>query len=708
MTGNGFAIDRRLVLRGGALLASSLVIGCYLGPEAKGGEAGRFKPNAFLAIGPDGSIVLSLPKTEMGQSVYTTMAMLVAEELEVEPSRIKVELPPGDPDRFSPVSQETGGSTSVREAWVPLRQAAADARAALIEAAARRWRVPARECKAQEAAIVHIPGGRKIGFGDLVADAAAAPVPSRTPLKPASTFRVIGRPFSRLDAQAKVEGQALYGIDVTVPGMLVGALAQSPTIGGRLATVDEASALKVRGVRQVVRLPDAVAVIADHYWAARKGLDALAATWTPGQHGSLDQAAIVADIVQAGSKPGARATDTGDVDTAMRSSGTRLEAVYDQPFLAHAAMEPGNCVVHVRKDGCDIWTGTQIPGSARAQAAKALAMPLEKVTLHNQLLGGAFGRRLEADMILRTIEVARHVPAPLKLIWSREEDIQHDLYRPYYQDRMAAVLDRDGKPAALMHRITGASIMARLYPEDYKDTDADAIDGAAEILYKVPNHRVEWVRQDSPVPTSWWRGVGGLRSAFAVESFVDEMAAAARIDPVEYRRSLVQDPRALAVLDLAAAKAGWDRPVPEGRGRGVALINLWDTYIAMVAEVEAKDDAEPRVTRVVAAVDCGQPINPAGIRAQVESGVIFALSGILFGEITIAEGRIQQSNYHDVRVLRMNEAPAIETFIVENHEKPGGMGEPPAAAAGPAVVNAIYAATGRRIRSLPVVKSSGA
>lgn len=708
MSAPRYALSRRSMMRGAALGATVLLLEVKLTGGAFASEAEGFASNPFVGLAEDGTVSLFLPKSEMGQSVYTALAMLVAEELELDPAAIAVTLPPGDAGRFGEITQDTGGSTSIREVWQPLRQAAADMRAALTEAAARRWQVVPEQCSAEGGAIVHSATGRRLTYSELAAEAAAAPLPSKTPLKLPSEFRVIGQSTKRLDAPAKVRGEATYGIDVRVPGMKIAALAQSPTIGGKLGAIDESAAMKVAGVRQIVRLDDAVAVIADHYWAAKKGLDALAPQWLAGPNESLDQSALVGAITNSLAAEGAFAVKQGDVDAALRSAAQRVEATYDQPFLAHAAMEPGNCVVEVRAGSCEIWTGTQIPGSAREQAGTVLGLSAEKVTLHNYTLGGAFGRRLEADMILRALQIGRQVDGPVKIIWSREEDIQHDIYRPYYQDRLVAGLDINGRPVAWQHRIAGSSIMARLYPKFYEGVDSDAVEGAQTTLYGINAREVEWVRQESPVTTGWWRGVGGLRSAFAVESFIDELASTAHADPLAYRRSLISDERALAVLDLVSEKSDWGRATPQGTGRGVAVLNIWETYVALVLEVMVKADGELKIPRAVMAVDCGQPVNPAGIRQQLESGVIFGLSAALFGEITFAGGKVEQSNFHDYRPLRMDECPAIESHIVKSSASPGGLGEPPAAVVAPALVNAVFAGTGKRIRALPVVKALAA
>lgn len=702
-------VSRRGLLRAAAIAAPALVIGIRFDGATAATPAARFAPNAMLAIDQAGTVTLFLPKTEMGQGVYTSITMMIAEEMEVTPQSIHIEIPDGETGRFGKLDQGTGGSTSIRECWEPVRQAAADARAALVNAAAAQWKVPAADCRAEAGKIVS--GKRSVNYGDVVATAAKLPVPEKTPTKPATAgFKVIGKPQHRLDSPAKVRGEAEYGIDVRVPGMKVATLAQSPVFGGTLATVDEAAAMKVKGVTQVVRLPDAVAVVADHYWAAKKGLEALAPTWKDGDNVAASHDAIVAGYAKAAQGQGASAMSEGGLDAAMaakalQGAAKRVSAVYEQPFLAHAPMEPGNCVVHVKDGGCEIWTGSQVPGSARDDAAKAMGVAAEKVVLHNRLMGGGFGRRLETDYVIRAIDVAKQVQAPVKLVWSREEDIQHDLYRPYYYDTIEAGLDADGKPVAWNHKITGSSIMARLYPQYYKDVDSDAVDGSVKTPYTLPAQQVEFIRHESAMPTSWWRGVGGARSAFVVESFMDELAHAAGADPIAYRRALTSDPRTQTVLDLVAEKSGWNTPAPAGHARGVALIHTWDTYMAQVVEVRKDAENGVRVVKVTAVVDCGQPINPLGIEAQVEGGIIFGLTAALFGEVTMANGRIEQSNFHDYRLLRISEAPTIATYIVPSDQAVGGMGEPPVATIMPALANAVFALTGKRVRKLPIVKA---
>ncbi len=502
-----------------------------------------------------------------------------------------------------------------------------------------------------------------------------------------------------------MNGAAIFGIDVKLPGMKIATLAASPVFGGRVRAVDDSKAKAVRGVRQIVRLDDAVAVVADHMGAAKKGLAALDIQWDDGPNATLSTADIVRELETASRKPGAVARREGDAEKAMAGAATKVEAVYQLPLLAHATMEPMNCTVDLRKDSCEIWVGTQVLSRAQAAAAQTAGLPLEKVKVHNHLLGGGFGRRLEIDGIIRAVEIAKQVDGPVKIVWTREEDIQHDMYRPYYFDRIAAGLDEQGKPVAWQHRVTGSSILARWLPPAFKNgLDADAVEGAAEPPYTLPNIFVDYVRQEPPgIPTAFWRGVGPTRGIFVVESFIDELAAAAKRDPVDYRRALLEkNPRAKAVLELAAEKSGWGKPLSAGSGRGVSVQFAFGSYMAQVAEVTVSKDGGVRVGRIVCAVDCGTVVNPDTVRAQVESGVIFGMTAALYGEITLKNGRVEQGNFDSYRILRINEAPLVEVHIVKTAEAPGGMGEPGTSAVAPAITNAIFAATGRRLRKLPI------
>ncbi|HSC97613.1 MAG TPA: molybdopterin cofactor-binding domain-containing protein, partial [Casimicrobiaceae bacterium] len=530
------------------------------------------------------------------------------------------------------------------------------------------------------------------------------PDPQTVPLKPMKDFKLIGKSAMRLDTPGKVNGSAVYGIDARVPGMKVATLAASPVFGGRLRSVDDSKAMAVRGVRQVVKLDDAVAVVADHMGAAKKGIAALDIQWDDGHNGKLTSADIVRNMDAASKKSAVVARAEGDFAKALESATKQIEAIYEVPFLAHAAMEPMNCTVHVRPDSCEVWVGTQVLARAQAAAAKTAGLPLEKVTVHNHLLGGGFGRRLEIDGVIRAVQIAKQVDAPVKVIYTREEDIQHDMYRPYFYDRLAAGLDGQGMPIAWNHRITGSSILARFLPAAFNNgIDPDTVDGAAEPPYALPNILVEYVRHEPPdIPTAFWRGVGPTHNVFMVESFIDELAAAAKKDPVAYRRALLdRNPRAKAVLDLAEEKAQWDRP-RQGVGRGVSVQFAFGTYMAQVAEVKIGNDGSVSVQRVVCALDCGVVVNPDTVRAQVESAVIFGISAALYGEVTFKNGRVEQSNFHDYRVLRINEVPTIDVHIVESREAPGGMGECGTSCIAPALTNAIYAATGTRIRKLPI------
>ena len=684
--------------------AAGLVIGFDFPARAAQTQSAAFTPNAFLKIDDKGVVTLQLPKSEMGQGTYTAIVMMVAEELEVSPKDIVVEIPDASGKKFAPVSQSTGGSDAVRTTWEPMRTAGAVVRSMLIDAAAQDWKVDASTLHAEDGKVIHDASGKSAAYGSLVGAAAKLKAPEKVNLKDPSKFKIIGKPTLRLDAAGKVNGSTVYGIDVRFDGLKIASLAQSPVIGGKVKDLNEAAALKIEGVVKVVNLGDAVAVVADDMWTAKQGLAALNVTWDEGENAKLSQADIVNQLLAAGEKEGAVAGETGKVADVMGKPGAKIiSATYQQPFLAHAPMEPSNCTAHVTADRCEIWVGTQDPGETRARAAAGSGLPPASVTVHNYLVGGGFGRRLEGDMAERAAQISKAAGMPVKVVWSREEDIQHDLYRPYYYDKISAAVDESGKPVAWSHRIVGSSIMARLYPKGFKGVDEDAVDGAVSTPYDIPNTRVEYVRQDSPVITSWWRGVGPLRSIFVVESFIDELAAAAKIDPVAYRLSLIKDARAKAVLQKAAEMSDWGNPV-QGLHRGIALLNAWDTYLAEVVELELKNGT-PIVKRVVAVVDCGQVVNPSGVEAQLMGGVIFGLTAGLFSEITINNGRVQQSNFHDYRMIRMDNCPKIETYIMPSNEKPGGMGEPPCAGLMPALANAMFAATGRRIRKLPVLSS---
>ena len=710
------AVSRRefvtvLAAAGGVLLLGYRAEGAQRAAStaATAATSPGFAPNAFIRIAPDGSVTLVMPQAEMGQGVYTSLSMLLAEELEVAPDQIRLEhAPPNDKlyaNQFFG-EQLTGASSSVRAFYEPLRRAGATARAMLVAAAAGSWNVDPASCRARKGVVTHTPTRRTLTYGLLASKAASLPVPDKVTLKDPKDYTLIGTPLKRLDTPSKVNGTAQYGIDIRLPGMLIATVAASPVLGGTVAGIDEQKAKAVPGVRQIVRLDDAVAVVADHMWAAKQGLAALDIRWDDGPNANLSTADIVRRLAKASESAGVAARNDGDSDSAFAGAAKKVEAVYEAPFLAHAAMEPMNCTVHVRKDSCEVWTGSQVLSRVRTTAAEVTGFPLEKVVVHNHFLGGGFGRRLEVDYVTQAVRIAKQVDAPVKVVWTREEDIQHDVYRPYYYDRMTAGLDPRGTPVAWTHRIVGPAIIARYLPRAFKDgKDIDAVDGAVQLLYNIPAIRVEHVRLEEPVlNTGFWRGVGVTHNNFVVESFIDELAVASTQDPVAFRRTLLgKSPRALAVLDLAAKEGRWGAPLPHGRGRGVAVLySDWGSYLAQVAEVEVTASGEVRVHRIVCAVDCGQIVNPDIVTAQIESGVVYGISGALWGEVTLKHGRVEQSNFHNYRVLRMNETPPIEVHLVRNGEAPGGIGEPGTAVTAAALSNAIYAATGKRLRKLPL------
>ncbi len=708
-TGTDFS--RRYFLLAGAAAGGGLILSLSLpldADAAQAANAGNFVPNAFIRIGSDGQIVLTMPYVEMGQGTYTSIPMLIAEELDLDLKQIQLEhAPPNEKLYANPLLgvQATGNSNAIRGAWQPLRQAGATARAMLIAAAAKNWNVDPASCRAQNGEVLHPPTGQSAKYGSLAADAARIPVPANVALKRPQDFKLIGTPAKRLDTPAKVNGTAIYGIDVRPPGVKIATLAQSPTFGGRVKSVDDAAAKAVKGVRQIVRLDDAVAVVADHMGAAKKGLAALAIEWDDGPHARVTTNDIANELEKATLNPGAIAQSIGDVAKAAAGAATKIEATYQLPFLAHATMEPMNCTVHVRNDSCEVWVGSQTIARAQAVAAKAAGLPLDKVVAHNHLIGGGFGRRLDVDGVVRAVEIGKHVEGPVKVVWTREEDIQHDMYRPYWLDRISAGLDEKGRPVAWSNRFAGSSVIARWLPPGFKNgLDPDSTEGAIDLVYDLPNFRVEYVRVEPPgIPTAFWRSVGPSHNVFVTECLMDELAAAAKQDPVAYRSSLLaKSPRAKGVLELAAQKAGWGQPLPERIGRGVSLQFVFGTYMAQVAEVEVAKNGSVRVRRVVCAVDCGTVVNPDTVQAQIQSAIIFGITAALYGEITLKNGRVEQTNFDTYQMLRINEAPIIEVHIVDNSEPPGGMGECGTSAIVPAVANAIFAATGKRLRKMPI------
>ncbi|MBZ9921358.1 molybdopterin-dependent oxidoreductase [Mesorhizobium sp. BR1-1-7] len=710
-------MSRRAFLQGTGLVLGFALTGAsttsvFAAPASQVVEnevTGTFAPNGFIRINPTGAVTLVIPMIEMGQGVYTSLSMLLAEELEVKLDQIEVQhAPPNHALYVNSIIgiQNTGGSASVRAFWTPLRQAGAVGRNLLIAAAAKRWNVDPATCRAKDGTVFDASGSKHLSYGELAKAAAKLPVPpaADVKLKDPKDFTLIGTRAKRVDSSIKVDGRALYGIDTRLPGLKIAAVAISPVLGGEAKTVNEKAVLTVKGVRQVVNIGEAVAVLADHTGAAKKGLEAAAIPWDDGPNGKISNADIVKQLEEESKRPGAVARNDGDAGKALAEAAQRVDAIYQVPFLAHAAMEPMNCTVHLQKDRCDIWVGTQAPTITQSQVAELTGLPKDAIKIHNHLIGGGFGRRLEPDGTILAVKIARHVDGPVKVIWSREEDIQHDMYRPYYLDRLSAGLDAAGKPVAWTHRIAGSSVMARYYPPYVKDgLDPDAVEAAAAPPYALPNIHVDYVRVEPPgVRTSWWRGVGPTHNVFVVESFMDELAHAAKQDPVAYRKGLLgHNPRALAVLSLAAEKAGWGSALPARHGRGISVQFAYGSYASQVAEVEVAPDGSVKVKRIVCAIDCGIYVNPDTIEAQIQGGTLFGLTAALHGSITFKDGRVEQSNFDSYLPMRIDEVPVVETHLIKNAEAPGGIGEAATAIVSAAVANAIFAATGKRLRSLP-------
>jgi len=704
-------LSRRALVKTAIVGGAGLMLGLRLPSLARGAQnPPDFAPNAFIKIDEAGTITLIMPHVEVGQGIFTAAAMLIAEELEVGLDQVKLEAAPPDLSKYvDPLlgDQATGGSTSVRADWKRLREAGAAVRVMLIAAAAKQWKVDPATCKADRGTVVHIPTKRSLTYGALTAAAATLPVPDKVTLKAPADFKLIGTSPKRLDTPSKVNGTAIYGIDAKLPGMKIGTLAISPVKGGKIASMNEAAAKSIPGVRAVLKLDDgsAVAVIGDHMWAAKQGLERLAVTWASGANAAVNTKSLVAAMDKASQNAGVVGKRVGDPEDAIAKAATKLSAIYELPFLSHAPMEPVNCLIHVRPDGAEVWTGTQVPVRTQNAVAKMTGLKPETIVVNTLISGGAFGRRLDIDMVEISAGFAKQVPYPVKMVWTREEDVQHDYYRPHYYDRIAGGLDASGKLIGWTHRVTGSSVMARWAPEAFVNgLDPDAVEaGVGDTPYDVPAEHSEYVRlEPDGVNTGWWRGVGPTHNLFVIESFVDELAAAAKQDPVAYRAAMLQkNPRALACLKLAAEKSGWGTPLPAGQGRGVEVQFAFGTYIATVLEVEVTPQGEIMPRRVVVAVDCGSVVNPDTVEAQIQGGMILGLGTALYNEITFADGRVEQSNFHDYRTLRMNEAPKIEVYQIRNDEEPGGIGETGTAAASPALGNAIFAATGRRLRRLP-------
>jgi isoquinoline 1-oxidoreductase beta subunit len=714
ITSNPATQNRRVFLKTTAAFSGGLVLGFYL-PGASSAEAeekadsgGNFAPNVWLKIGSDDSVTIIASAMELGQGSMTTMPMFVAEELDVDWKKVQVEWAGADPAYANPLRngrQETVASISVRGYWRPMREAGAQARAMLVAAAAKTWGIPENNCSTENGEVVDRTG-RRLRYGELAQKASALPVPSKVTLRDPKNFKVLGKPVARVDIPKKVNGSAKYGIDVHVPNMLIAKVARCPVLGGSVTSFNAEKAKTVPGVHQVVKVSSGVAVVADSYQSATQGLQALQIKWTEGPNATLNSEDIRKSFIASAERNGAVARNDGDVAKALQNASKKIEAVYEMPYLAHATMEPQNCTADVRKDGCDVWVSTQSQTGAQEAAIAVTGLPAAAVKVHPQFAGGGFGRRGESDFVTDAVETSKAVGRPVKVIWTREDDIQHDFYRPATYVRFWGAVNASGMPTAWMQRIVQPSILMRFDPHALDSTggiDKRAVDGSKELPYAISNIRIEYVRNDPGVPLGFWRSVGDSISGFIVEAFFDEVAAAAGKDPFELRRDLLKSvPRQRAVLELAAEKSGWGKPLPKGHGRGISTHSSYDSFAAEVAEVSVSADGQVRVHRIVCAVDCGWVVNSDSLKAQMEGGIVFGLTAALKGEITVKNGRVQQSHFNNYPMLRMSEIPEIEVHIVSSTENPGGGGEPSTPPIASAVVNAIYAATGKRIRRLPI------
>lgn len=696
--------SRRDFLKTSALAGGGLLIGFTLpGASRLGQAAPAFKPNAYLRIGSDDQVSVICGLSEMGQGVHTAIPMLVAEELDADWSKISVQQAPADPAFNNPIfgMQATGGSTSVRGHWEPMRKAGAAARAMLVAAAAEKWKADPADCRTERGMVVH-KSGRKLSYGQLADAAARQAVPAAVKLKPAKDFRILGKPARRLDTPVKVNGKAKFGLDVRLPGMLTAVMARPPVPGGKLMSVDDGKAKAVPGVRRVVQIPGGVAVLADGFWAAKQGRDALQIKWDEGANAGLSSERVSRMLRAGAGKGGAVARNEGDFGISVAK---KVEAVYEAPYLAHACMEPMNATVWVKPGEVEVWAGTQSQGPSQGILGKVAGIAPGKVKINTMYLGGGFGRRFAPDFTVDATLLSKISGKPVKLVYTREDDMKAYFYRPAAAARLVGGLDAKGKAVMFWAKIASPSIMeaSGFMKLPVSGVDNMAVEGIQDCPYDIPNLRVEYARREPGVQVWFWRSVGHSQNIYFIESFVDEMAAAAGADSYAFRRSLLgKQPRYRGVLELAAHKAGWGRPLPAGVHRGIAVAQSFGSYVAEVAEVSVAKDGKVKMHRVVAAVDCGQIVNPEIVKRQIESAIVYGLSAALYGRISFKDGRVEQSNFHDYPVLRMEEMPRVEVHIVASSEPPGGIGEPGLPPAAPAVTNAIFAATGKRVRKLPI------
>jgi isoquinoline 1-oxidoreductase subunit beta len=701
-------IDRRRFLKTSAAGATGLLVGFYFHGDMEALAAASSDPivlNAWIHVGTDDFVTILIDKSEMGQSILTGLAMIAADELDCDWKKVRTEFAPADKVYVNPRFgvQATGGSSGTPTSWDPLRKASATARAMLLTAAAQKWGVDASECSAENSTILHASTKRRMTYGSLAEAAAKLPVPQNVPLKTPDQYHLIGKATKRLDTPAKVNGSAQYGIDVRLPGMVYAVVARCPVFGGKAASFDAAKAKAIPGVKNAIQISSGIAVIADNTWTAMEGRRALEIQWDEGPNAKLTSAEISKQLADAASQPGPVARKEGDANAALAGAATKIEIDYEVPFLAHATMEPLNCTAHVRADRCDVWSGTQAQTGSQATAAKITGLDTNSVFIHTTFLGGGFGRRFEADFIGEAVEISKAIGGPVKVTWSREDDMQHDYYRMVSHARCTAGLDADGFPVVWMSRVSSPSLLARFGP--LKDNfDHRSVESLDSVPYAISNILIDYQLVNTGVPIGFWRSVGASQNGFFLESFIDEIATAGKKDPYELRRRLLaKSPRHLAALDTAAEKAGWGKPLADGRFRGIALVSSYDGYVAQVIEISVNRKARTlKVHRVVCALDCGRIVNPSSIDAQARGSIVYGLTAALHSGITIEGGRVQQHNFNDYKMLRFDEMPDVEVHIIPSELPPTGAGEfvvPPVA---PALCNAIFAATGKRVRRLPI------
>jgi isoquinoline 1-oxidoreductase beta subunit len=701
-------VTRRTLITGGLAVGAGLVIGVPVARRAGAQAAGVFAPNQWLRIDRDGMVTIVNSVPEMGQGSLTTTPMIIADELDTSLDKVEEEQAPANPALYAnPVTkmQSYGGSRGVRDHVDAWRKAAAAAREMLKQAAANEWNVPVDQVDTEPDTVVHKATGRRLRYGQLVDKAQALPVPPNPKLKTPDQFRYIGKTVRRRDTPDKVTGRGIYGMDVALPGMLVASIERSPVRGGKVKSVDASATKAIKGVKQVVPVSGGVAVIADSFWTAVKGRRALKVAWDEGALAQVSTALIDREYEQAAKQAGQVARNDGDAAKLLAGGARVIEAAYAVPYLEHACMEPMNATALVTDGGCTIWAPTQNPGGTQQTGARLTGVPVEKVVVHTTLLGGGFGRRGEQDFIVDAVEVAKAVKGtPVKVMWTREDDIQNGFYRPATYNVFRATLDGNGRPAAWYTHMVGPGILVQKNRMPAGQAiDPAAVEAVRNMPYDVPNVRIEWTHKDFGLPVGFWRSVGPSQNGFIIESFIDELAHAAKKDPFEYRRALLgKSKRHLAVLELVAQKASWGVPLPAGRARGIAVVFSYGSYAATVAEVSVEPDGTPRVHRLVTGIDAGMAINPEQVRAQMEGGAVYGLTAALYGQITLDRGRVQQSNFHDYPMLRINEMPVVDVHILDSGEAAGGLGEPGVPSVAPAVTNAIFAATGKRVRTLPI------